>query len=83
MLSKIFNLLNPVITLSFGGGGPSGPTAVEKEETKVIQRDQRETRKEQESEIARRASSAKGKGKGRRSLLSGSAKGVKSTKLGQ
>ena len=82
MLSKIFNLLNPVITLSFGGG-PSGPTAQEKEETKVIQRDQRETRKEQESEIARRASGAKGKGKGRRSLLSGSAKGIRSTTLGQ
>lgn len=54
------------------------------EEQKQLERNQLESRREQESEMAKRAAKSQSKGYGRRSLLTGAATGVeeKSTKLG-
>ena len=64
---------------------PKAPKPFEPTESqKQLERNQLESRREQESEIAKRASKTKGKAKGRRSLLTGAATGVdeKQTTLG-
>jgi hypothetical protein len=64
---------------------PPKPKPYEPSESqKALERQQLETTAEQKSEIARRASSARGRATGRRSLLTGSATGVqeKSATLG-
>jgi len=62
---------------------PKAPKPFEPTESqRKLEREQLETRREQSSEVAKRAAAAKGKS-GRRSLLTGSAKGVeKSNTLG-